>query len=255
MKRLLKLEFRKIFMMKTLYICLVIMVAMVLLTAITYLFMNKMMLSVMEDAPVIDANTFIRSALSGSSINIFLAVLIPIYLCSDYSNGTAKGIFAKGYSRTEVYFTKLIGALFISVFFVLTAILFCVIFGVSMFERESVNGETFKALFVQFMVLIAYSSIFCFLSTAFSKLSGAIICSILSTLVILLVFSLFDVIIEFAFKVENVNITDYWLDGIIMKMTQTPLESKDVIKSVMVSLAYTVVFSVAGVFVCKRKEF
>ena len=112
MNNLLKLEFRKLKRQKCFYICLAIMVAMLLITGVTAkIFMDHAAeLAEIAGEPVIPTTlpVFLLSFASASMFSMIASIYVSIVVCEDYESQTIKNIYARGYSRSAHYFSKLI---------------------------------------------------------------------------------------------------------------------------------------------------
>lgn len=109
MRKLLQFEFRKLRQQKSFYICCFLLIVFVLLSAL----LNKIILE--HSADPIQAPTGtdgITSALASGNITLIIGIFTALFVCEDFTDGIIKNIYAKGYSRNKVYFSKLIVVLF-----------------------------------------------------------------------------------------------------------------------------------------------
>ena len=104
MKNLLKLEFRKLKTRKSFYICIAVMVGMFAISTFTINGLINPDFS--EDLGLSGINSLI-GALSSSSFTMISGIFVALFVCEDYTSQTVKNIYAKGYSRTKVYLSKL----------------------------------------------------------------------------------------------------------------------------------------------------
>ena len=110
MQELLKLEFRKLTKQKSLYICLAIMLSLILLSAIVYKVLMSTSIDMgdfVTDLNNIDGIFFTLTTLSNADFFIILGIVVAITFCFDFEEHTIRNIFARGYSRTSLYFSKL----------------------------------------------------------------------------------------------------------------------------------------------------
>ena len=124
MKKLLTLEFRKLSRQKSFYVCGALAVAFVFLSAA----LTKLIVQNSEDATMTlpSAVDTLASALQGANATLLIGIFTALFVCGDHSDGTIKNIYAKGYTRTSVYFAKfavVIAAAYTCMYFALSSVL------------------------------------------------------------------------------------------------------------------------------------
>ena len=109
MRKLLRFEFRKLFRQKSFYSCNILLLIFIFLSAV----ISKVVVDNAEELTVPLPTTFemVRSALQGGNVILILGVFTALFVCSDYTDGTMKNIYDKGYGRTNVYFSELIAVI------------------------------------------------------------------------------------------------------------------------------------------------
>ena len=107
MKQLLKFEFRKLFRMKSLYICSAVIVLLTLFTFGALKIMEMIMTNgeIMSAVGItelsvtgmefLNAKYCMVSALSGTDISILISIVVALLFCTDFSTGAIKNIVAK----------------------------------------------------------------------------------------------------------------------------------------------------------------
>ena len=110
MKNLLKFEFIKLKKKKSFYICTLIMVALLFIAALTT---NALINVSAEFGELFEVSSIdsLLSGLSDSSFIMITSIFVVLFVCEDYTNQTVKNVYARGYSRKEVYLSKLISTL------------------------------------------------------------------------------------------------------------------------------------------------
>lgn len=205
MGKLLKFELSKIKTRKSLYICTAVMVALLLLNVLTIWGMEYLMseladeeeLGMMGDLLQNDMISTMLSAASNGSFTLLCGIVVALFVCSDYSQGTVKTVVAKGFSRTRIYFAKLAATSVMSVFMYLTVILFGWLFGMMFFGFDAPLGlEWLGVLAVQFVSAIAFAAFAFFLSAVFRKTAVAIVVLIALPTFIEVVLTMVDLFLE-----------------------------------------------------------
>ena len=103
MNNLIKFEFRKLFKSKSFYICLLICIGLVLLSGLT----TKIMVESREVIDLPSKYSMLQGAVSFGNITLISAIYTALFVCEDESSNTLKNIYAKGYTRGNVFISKL----------------------------------------------------------------------------------------------------------------------------------------------------
>jgi len=261
MKDLLKLEFRRLKSSKSFYVCLAIMVAMLLLTGI----MTKLLVSLapeiveiseeMGDIPgantfAVNTTAFILSFLSASNFTMIAAIFVSIAVCDDYGSKIIRNIVARGYTRTEYYFSKFIYVLVAATVMFLICCLTAIAFGGIFFGLEGVTGKVFLLLGGQYVVCMAFVTLCFALASLIKKLGGAIAVNILAPSVFSLILSLADS----ALQIEEFKVADVWLTSFLTSLTVTNVGTGRIVACVLGAVLYGVVFVLLGYFANRKTE-
>lgn len=263
MKNLLKFEFRKLFQMKTLYIFSGILVAFLVFTVGTYKMMDVLMqeTGIMAETGMdismfglssFSGKDFLVSALYNSEITIALAVVISLLLCTDYSSGTIKNIVAKGYSRAEIFFSKFLAAITVTVIFTVICWISGFILGTAFWKNPGDGWEIsiFYNLFAQLILMIVYCSMFCLLASLIKKTGGVITLSIVIPIAMDLIIQIIDLFINS----ENFSLGDYWFQSYITKLSNTAVSTDTITYGLIAAVLYIAVFTGLNILVTRKSE-
>ncbi len=248
MGKLLHFEFRKLFRQKSFYICNALLLAFVFLSAAISKLVAENSEQITEPLPT--AISILRSALQGANLTLIVGIFVALFVCADYSDGTIKNIYAKGYTRTAVYFSKLI-AVFAAVV-VFCGVTWCGGFlsGKLMFETGSGSGANlFGALLSQLLTVFGYAGLFFALAMVIKKTGGSIAACIVGPMLFSLLFTAADTILNS----ETFALADYWLDGLFGSLVQAGATGETILTAALLSFIYTAVFTVVGVIFNKRQ--
>ncbi|MCH5157995.1 MAG: ABC transporter permease [Clostridiales bacterium] len=258
MKKLFLFEIRKLFKMKLFYICLGVVVGLALFGTLgSYLLLRMMLGDEVNEFLGLYAPTavdVIRSELSQQTCTLMIALFVTLYLCDDNRHSTLKNIYARGYGRDGVYFTKLIVALAVTVFYVFVDWLFSFVFGCIFYEVGSAEGTLAGALTVQLLAVLAYATLFFFITTIIKKTGGSVVTNILILMFFNVILTLLDYVIFRIAHNDSFMISEYWIEGIILKMGSGDLEAKNYIISTVLCLVYAAGFIVGGMFINRKRE-
>lgn len=248
MKKLLNFEFRKLFRQKSFYVCNVLLLIFVFLSAA----ISKLIAENAEDVsyrlPTV-ADT-LRSALQGANVTLIAGIFTALFVCADYSDGTLKNIYAKGYTRTSVYFSKLTAVLVSAAFFCVVTWGSGFLYGKFLFKvGGDLNIGLFGILAAQFFTVFGYTGLFFALAMIIKKTGGSIAACIVGPMLFSLLFTTANTVINS----RSLNLSDYWLDGLFGNLAQIGVSGEAVLIAIALSIVYAAVFTIIGVLFNKRQ--
>ena len=225
MNKLLRFESRKLFMRISLYILLGVALLMVLFNVLIPNMMNDLFEDVRDANDVLSifglsvdstADIFIVKAVYSGEVATVLAVLIALIATSDYHNRTVKNILSRGYTRTQVYFSKLIVCEAVAVCCSVLCMLFAYVMGTVLYTPCALSfGELFPILAAQLLVMTGLCAFFVFLSTLMKNSGGALAIGIVAVEFMPLLTRVLDLIMEdneLAFRFTEYNLFSFISD-------------------------------------------
>ena len=250
MKKLIIFEFRKLFKSKYFYIISAISVVFVLISGLTNKAIFDSLIKNGETVQPYSSYLFTKGALGGT-YTMLIAIFVALFATEDSASGTLKNIYAKGYTRSQVYFSKYVVS-FIAVL-IMSAITVVFAFGYS----NSIWGNSLEitdnVLLVvvgQFLGIATYHVIFFAISTIFSKVGSAIALNIIGPMAVSLVLGLGDAFI----KSENTKLTSYWIDSLFSNFTSSVSNQKMMVTGIILFIVYTGVAIFVGIIMNRKKE-
>ena len=253
MKGLLRFELFKLRKRKSLYICTAVMLGILLLSLLAsyaiYESMKEWMQEIGEDySPSVIS--YVLSATSSANFTLIVGIFIALYVCEDFGQKTVKNIYSRGFSRSGVYFSKLIiCAAYVVIAFVIIE-LFTLAMGSALFGYRAEEGHIFALLLGQLLVCLAYASFTFGIGFAVKKQGFVIAISIIAPTVISLILAIVDISID----KENFRLSNYWLDGISINLANPLCEIIDIVLGCILPIAYSVLFLTAGFFLYRKSE-
>lgn len=250
MKNLLKLEFRKLKRQKSFYICTAIMIALLLLSAVTT---NALIKTVPAFAGQLDRSGIdsMITALSNSSFTLIVSIFTALTVCEDYEQQTVKNIFAKGYSRKIVYFAKMISV------WISTSIMFVIVvlaslgFGTIFFGIEEPGDLKFLGIIaVQYVTAMANVALFFAISSTLRKNGSSIAAAIIAPMLMNIVLTLLDSFL----RLENFSTASIWISSFLGDLSTQAISSERLLFCLAASLAYILLFAFAGLQFNKKFE-
>lgn len=246
MNNLLKFEFRKLFRQKSFYICTAIM----MILSVFGLLLSKALAENSEfNMTMPTALSSLLSAITSSNFTMICGIFIALFVCVDYDQQTIKNVYSRGFSRDNVYFSKLIVCVLSTVAMFLVTLAFTYVMGCAMFDKTAEAGNYAALIAGQLVYCLAYASFVFAVSLIVKKVGISIALAILGPSLIGTVINLVDAFL----KIADFKIGSYWLDGFVADLTSLATDNTRLIVCVVLSLLYAVVFIVAG-FVINRKQ-
>ncbi len=247
MNNLMKFEFRKLFKQKSFYICTAVMLGM----SFIGLLLNKALASNPDFNIVLPtASSALLSAVSSSSFTMVCGIFIALFVCTDYDQQTIKNVYSRGFSRSEVYFSKLILCVVSTVVMFAATLVFTYIAGAAMFDGTAESGNYAGLIAGQFLYCLAYSSFVFSVSLIVKKVGISIALAILGPSLIGTVINLADAFL----KTNNFKIGSYWFDGFIGDLTSHATDSSRLIVCIVLSIIYAAVFVATGYLINRKQE-
>ncbi len=246
MIKLLKFEWRKLLRQKSLYICFGIG----LLVTVLFVSLGKILaerLGVDLNATAVDS---MLQVISESGFVSLLGIYLAIFVCHDFGQQTIKNIYARGYSRTLVYFTKYLVSLGVTLamglLYMVFSFLFCLIIGIPV---GTMTAAVWGTLALQLWVLIGMHGLFFGIGMMIGKTGGSVALNLFG---ISFAFS----ILELLFQIFNIDfsILDYNLEMVLSTLITTELSKTVILRAVLLPLTYAVVFIGLGYWLNNRRD-
>ena len=260
MSALLRFEFRKLFKNKTFYVCLAISIGLLILNTI----ISKVSADLMKEFAEEMGESYIYefSALSllktplvttmGLSNTVAVQVIaLSIIVCEDFVGDIIKNVYSKGYSRTQVYFAKLISS-FVAFFLILLGgMIISFVLGIALTgELGSVGKNYVGSLFCILLLAVAFFIVYYSICIIFKKVASSIVLGILGPAGLVIILTLLNLLI----KNEDITLNDYWIYGAMNNLAAESVDNKAIIISIVVSIVTIIGFGCLSFFLNNKKD-
>lgn len=259
MKRLMQFEFYKLIRQKSFYICTIILLASAVLSMVA----TKVLTDALGEQYATSPATAVLSRVD-DTFTMLCGIFVALLVCGDFSQQTIKNVYARGFSKAQMYFAKFAAALFGAfIMFVLNyAVSF--LFGVILFGGIEVDGKMAYDMAAQLCTVFAFTAFAFMVSFIFRKTGAGVALAILGPTIVNIVLMLVSMIA----RVER-SFSEYWISGILTKLSgasadnlteitdtwaEGTLTYSDITLCLMLSLVYTAVFLFIGYYVNKKKD-
>ena len=248
MKKIFQFELFKLRKQKSLYICSGLILVMVLFTLLVSLLLFKALGEEYMAKPT--AIDVVLSAVSASDFTLIAGIFIVLYVCGDFGQQTIKNIYSRGFSRTEVYFVKLIICVAYTVAMFIITELFALATGSAFFGFKAQEGHIFALLLGQLLACIAYTSFVFAVCHLIKKTGIAIVVVIFVPMVLSLILTVLDAII----RADSFKMVNYWLDGMITSLSESTASVTTIVVGCILPVVYAALFVAGGFFINRKSE-
>lgn len=184
---------------------------------------------------------------------LIVGVFIAIFVTSEFTYGTMKNTLSRGADRVKVFFSKVTvcgtAAVIMQVLF-LSGLLVAgsIVWG---FDPHGIStiGSLLRVLLLQLLVILAYTTLFTFISTAIRSNGGSIATNILCATMISTFFSALNML--FGYKIV---VNDYWIGGVVSKLATFAPASGDVLHGILVVFAWSIASLLVGIILFKKQD-
>ncbi len=257
MVNLLKSDFYKLFRTKSFYICGIIAAALAVLGVVILSSSLKSELGI--DAALLGYDGLYALTTGTGQATLFITIMLSMFIPSEFAFGTMKNIASRGISRTNIYLSKIIVGVFITVVYVL----FC---AAASFTAGSVmwgTGELTRAVYLDIsrmigLFLLAEVSLQCIFMMVgfFIRQTGGTVATNLA--IIIAVPALVIQFINFAvyqwFKAEDFESSKYWPATYLSKYLSLDIAQTDIITGIIVCSSFIVISLALGIFFFNKRD-
>lgn len=236
MKNLLKFEYSKLFKQKSFYVCTILILV---FSTIGMLLSRALSKSLEMD---FSPEYILLNAFSESNFTMISGIFLVLFVCTDFDNGTIKNIYSRGFSKTKVYFAKLIASFTAIIIMFVITLLFTLIISCILFTGTAEAGNYILLIFGQLILLLASSSFVIAITFLFKKIGPAITIAILGPILISTLLSLLDAFL----KNNDLSFESYWLISIESDLTSLYTSTTRIGVCIALSLFYSLIFILAG---------
>lgn len=191
------------------------------------------------------------NALNSSSFLLITGIFVALTVCEDYEQQTIKNIYARGYSRKQVYGSKLLLTWVSTTVMFLLVLLAAIVFGAAYFElRIPDPAAVVRILGVQYVVCMANLCLSFLVSSALRKNGSAIAAVIVAPMLINMLLGMLDSF----FKPEHGSATGIWLSSFLGDLSMQTVSTERLTVCLIASLLYILLFALLGARFSKQTE-
>lgn len=254
MSNLLRSDLYRLFKSKSFYICMAVEACLFILGIVLMYLMQQSEPTMVLNNPTSGID-YGMSALFGSELVMLIGIVIGIFVTSEFSHGTMKNVVSKGYSKVNIYLSKLITMIASSFIFLAVIIL------VGTISATIVTGNLgdftsdyvlwiFKTLGIEMLLYAAVTSLFLMLSMIVKNLGGVIAINIIYAIMAeRLLFNLLQYIVK-----NKIKFSEYSLLNNISLYAADNVSGSDYLRSAIVGLVVLVVTTAIGIWAFTKSD-
>ena len=187
---------------------------------------------------------------------LLLAVLISLFVGSEFNNGTIKNIASKNYSRAQIYLSKLIVSVLVSILFTLLFAVVSTAAATILWGFGDVASgfwaDTAAAAGLELLLCSAYASVFVMFSMLIRQNGGSLAANICFLEFVSLIVMLGEVALKQIFD-KTLTLSDYLIDMNMNALT-AGLNRTVVLRSLGVFAGYFLVALCIGMFTFQKRD-
>ncbi len=241
MLKLLRFEFHKLFRQKSFYICAALLLAINLYTIIYACYDNCRSTGLI----------CMSAAVCSTDFSMLFGIFTALFTCDDYANGTIRNLLSRGFTRTQVYFAKLITVIVADVIAVL--LVWAVTFAAGTLcwndGLSDFNSTVLSILEAQLLLTVAAAALFYAISSVIAKTGASVAVCLLVDLIVALGIGFYSMIFE-----PDFNIAKYWISNLLGTCCGLYCDFETLRTSFIAALCYFFGSTALGYLaVCKRE--
>ena len=238
MKRLVKLQLRNLFSLKSFYVCSILMLLSPIINLVASLIIKKEF--VVKFIPEV-SNLL-------SSTEILITVVIVLFACLDSNDGTLKNIISRGYTKKQYLLSKYIVALIATLIMYLVPIILTFIITIG-------NGMGFESKYVYYilaylMQIGATVCLYVVLSYIFEKIGPSMVACLIGPNMIGTALPLLQLLV----KTKKINIANFWITNIAGSAIVKIPNIVDLLVVASLATVYIIGLLSLGLYLGKKKE-
>lgn len=182
---------------------------------------------------------------------IMICVVISLFVSTEFSQGTMKNVVSRGFSRTSIYFSKVIVSMALSLIYlifnkIVNVTLVSIIYGFG--ETTATAFEIFKVIGVEILLIFAFTSLFVMIAMVTRSTAGAMALNIISCTTVgsLLILG------NMAFK--DIKLENYYLEGGISNIMSLHPSEESLRNGVIMAAIYLISTSIIGLISFKKAD-
>lgn len=259
MLNLLKSDFYRLFKSKSFYICTIVYTILRIASAVIMeftvrLIANNANVTTVPGSVLKDGISYGLTSFTQGGANLYIAIFVAIFITADFTHGTMKNVVSKGFSKLQVYLSKIVTMMAVTYLMLLTSFIFSTITATILTGKFGTFtltyvGQIFQVIGIELLLYAALVAVFTMIAMVVRNAGGTIAINIVGIVMVGPV--IFQVLELF---VKKIHFTDYELSQNIISFINLTPNSEDVIRAIIIGLAYFVVTTGVGILAFTKSD-
>lgn len=257
MINLLKSDFYKLFRTKSFYICGLLAA---ILSALGVILLNSAFQSELGvNASVLGYDGVYALTTGTGQATLFITIMVSMFIPSEFAFGTMKNIASRGISRVNIYLSKIITGVFISIVYVLLCAAVSFTAGSIMWG----TGELTRAVYLDIsrmvvLFLLAEVTLQCIFMMVgfFVRQTGGTVATNLAIIIAVpaLIIQFVDFAVSQWLKVENFSSEKYWPATYLSRYLSMDIAQNDINTGIIVCTSCIAISLLVGIFFFYKRD-
>ena len=256
MSKLLHFEMIKVFKRTTFYVC----GAFIVILSILGVFIDYLPMYIFSNLDDISelveygycGQKYLLSTVTYANFPVLVGIFVTVNVCKEYSEKTMKNIWSRGYTRTQVYFSKAIVSIMVAaIYFMVSSITGFIIGSLIFGIGNNSMAQIIFSMFAEMIVCIGIGTIVTAVVFAIKKTALSAVAVVAGPSLITIGATILDVILEY--KNIDISITEYVPSNALVDVCNSPSETALVAKCLIIGLFYIAISVYLG-WMAMRKD-
>ena len=238
MKKLVKLQLRNLFSLKSFYVCSALMLLSPIINLVASLIIKKEFVA--QFIPEVSSLL--------ASTELIITVVIVLFACLDSNDGTLKNIISRGYTKKQYLLSKYVVALIATLIMYLMPIILTFLFTIG-------NGMGFEVKYVYYIIAYLFQigatiCLYVVLSFIFEKIGPSMVACLIGPSMVGTAIPLLQLLM----KTEKINIANFWVTNIAGSAIVKHPDILNLLSVAGLAFIYIVGLLEVGLYLGKKKE-
>ncbi len=257
MTNLIRSDFYKLFRTKAFYFCGIIAA---LLSSLGVVLLNSAINSELGISASLLGYDGVYALITGTGqATLFVTIMISMFVPNEFSFGTIKNIVSKGVSRLNIYLSKVVMSVFISVAYVLFCAIVSFAIGSFMWGTGELTREVylniFKMLGLFLVAEIAVQSIFVMVGFIIRQTGGTVAVNLAIIIAVpVVIIPALNFGVQSLLKVEDFDSSNYWPFTYLSRYLSLDVIQEDITVGLIVCVVCVILSTALGVFSLYKRD-
>lgn len=190
----------------------------------------------------------------GHFVGIIAAVLVSIFVIREFSTGTIKNLVGKGYSRSTIFFAKMIPVIVLMLVFetVVAAVTICM--GIPFMGWELFSATVWEDVVVYVGLQLMFGAVIAIIYMLVGELTRNLAAGISVSIGVLLFSTTLTAGLDLVFHGMEVKPSEYWILDLVSSCPVADFPAEFMVRGVLVSIVWFLIATVLGILHFRKAD-